>query len=278
MRSGLRSRSLPGCFVLPHWIKSKRTYRIRTFVRPVALCILTIHTCLICGISIPLPKQNHTLERFPCENCPCGCASAAFCWDKCCCHSDEEKLAWAQKEGVTPPDFLVKRVHGRDTRIVAKHTRPDACCDQMYIAPAPSKSCCSSREQSNSKSTRTCCSGKRPEVPQTADCNLNESDQSDLIATAPKGCCSTRSSSNGNAKDTTAQHVPQLGYKVVLLDPAMRCLGIKLTLMLFSNNWIPDLGPNYAVLDPICLGWLCLQDDQFESVILSVDGPVPRVV
>lgn len=42
-------------------------------------------------------------ERYPCENCPCGCASAGECWRRCCCHTPEERLAWAIENGVRPP-------------------------------------------------------------------------------------------------------------------------------------------------------------------------------
>jgi len=48
-------------------------------------------------------------ERFPCEGCLCGCATAEQCWDDCCCHSLEERWAWAKANGVTPPPkFLAK--------------------------------------------------------------------------------------------------------------------------------------------------------------------------
>lgn len=42
-------------------------------------------------------------ERFPCESCGCGCASATECWTHCCCHSEHERLVWAIENGVLPP-------------------------------------------------------------------------------------------------------------------------------------------------------------------------------
>jgi hypothetical protein len=45
-------------------------------------------------------------ERFPCEACGCGCASAHECWTACCCHTPVERLAWAIREGVQPPEGL----------------------------------------------------------------------------------------------------------------------------------------------------------------------------
>lgn len=42
-------------------------------------------------------------ERFPCEECGCGCASAKECWTHCCCHSEHQRLIWALTHGVMPP-------------------------------------------------------------------------------------------------------------------------------------------------------------------------------
>ncbi|TWT94701.1 hypothetical protein Pla52n_55260 [Stieleria varia] len=73
-------------------------------------------------------------ERFPCENCACGCPSAAFCWDQCCCHSDTEKLKWAEANGVVPPAFLLARV-----------------AQSNAVAPATG-SCCHCKKQSTCES------------------------------------------------------------------------------------------------------------------------------
>ncbi|MBS0190715.1 MAG: hypothetical protein U0573_02335 [Phycisphaerales bacterium] len=43
------------------------------------------------------------LERYPCEDHACGCASAAECWAHCCCHTPRQRLAWAIRHGVRPP-------------------------------------------------------------------------------------------------------------------------------------------------------------------------------
>ncbi|TWU19959.1 hypothetical protein [Allorhodopirellula heiligendammensis] len=85
-------------------------------------------------IGLPfLAPSPEKMGRFPCENCSCGCATADFCWDKCCCHSDIEKLQWAADHNVTPPAFLVARVsstHGRESlaKLNAKTTDASCCC------------------------------------------------------------------------------------------------------------------------------------------------------
>ena len=61
-------------------------------------------------------------ERFPCEACGCGCRTARQCWLNCCCHSDEERLDWADREGVEVPGFARGALRGalarRDHRVV----------------------------------------------------------------------------------------------------------------------------------------------------------------
>lgn len=48
-------------------------------------------------------------ERYPCESCGCGCASAKECWTHCCCHSEHQRLTWAIENGVIPPEGVVFR-------------------------------------------------------------------------------------------------------------------------------------------------------------------------
>jgi hypothetical protein len=54
-----------------------------------------------------LARWSPLRERFPCEGCACGCLSARDCWTNCCCHSPAERLAWARRNGVTPPAYAV---------------------------------------------------------------------------------------------------------------------------------------------------------------------------
>lgn len=85
----------------------------------------------VCFVPANVAKLSSSAERFPCEHCVCGCFSAAYCWDKCCCHTDEEKLVWAKENGVQPLEFLVDRVRdrhedGESNRVVPKR----ACCQK----------------------------------------------------------------------------------------------------------------------------------------------------
>lgn len=93
--------------------------------------------------ALPVAKRASS-ERHPCESCACGCSSAAFCWDKCCCHTDVQKLEWAARNGVEPPEFLVDRVaeqQQRESQRLAKQSISSCCAKKS----AP-KSCCSAKD------------------------------------------------------------------------------------------------------------------------------------
>ncbi len=100
-----------------------------------------------------------TFERFPCENCACGCASAHECWTACCCHSTPERLAWAIREGVEPPESV--EFTDAEWMAAANHLRPgSATCsmcvvsikgrlaDGVAVAAEPDEgSCCGSADE-----------------------------------------------------------------------------------------------------------------------------------
>ncbi|QDU91569.1 hypothetical protein Pla175_49980 [Pirellulimonas nuda] len=66
---------------------------------------------LVVATGMPLPARvgppRSGAERFPCENCPCGCATAEHCWRDCCCLTPPQRLAWARRVGVRPPGFAL---------------------------------------------------------------------------------------------------------------------------------------------------------------------------
>lgn len=98
------------------------------------MVLLTVMTAGIVGLPILAPRTPKT-GRFPCENCLCGCPTAEFCWDKCCCHTDVEKLQWAAEQGVVPPAFLIARMedsgHSKamSWNSIARAPSPASCCE-----------------------------------------------------------------------------------------------------------------------------------------------------
>lgn len=66
-------------------------------------------------------------ERFPCEGCACGCVSAAHCWTSCCCHTLDERLAWAEAHGVPIPREIALLAY-RHLEAKARESNLPACC------------------------------------------------------------------------------------------------------------------------------------------------------
>jgi hypothetical protein len=111
-------------------------------LRRRAVATATVVAVAACAVGVPVPAylQKHSVERYPCEQHPCGCMDAESCWRDCCCMTHGEKLAWARQAGVRPPAFVVAAA-AREI-IVAKTSHPagGGCCS----AKATPKSCCSS--------------------------------------------------------------------------------------------------------------------------------------
>lgn len=108
------------------------------------MMLVAWYAVLVIGVPIPMPRQAFS-ERFPCENCHCGCSSAEQCWNNCCCHTLEERLAWAKREGVQPPASVSK--------LAEKQNTAPACCVAKQPVQRPVRSCCSAKS-----SAKACCS------------------------------------------------------------------------------------------------------------------------
>lgn len=75
------------------------------------------------GIPIPVRATPATSQPFPCQHRACGCRTAQQCWEKCCCFTHEQKLAWARQHGVEPP-------------AIARQQTSD-CCQTCEATPEP---------------------------------------------------------------------------------------------------------------------------------------------
>jgi hypothetical protein len=81
------------------------TRRLR---RPLVWLLIAQQLWAGAGIALPGPAAGAgSAERFPCEHCGCGCRSAERCWTQCSCSTYEEKVAWAQRNGVAVPEYAV---------------------------------------------------------------------------------------------------------------------------------------------------------------------------
>lgn len=105
-----------------------------------------VYAGLAAGLPLPAgrsPEREKNQQRFPCENCPCGCSTAERCWSDCCCHTPAQRLAWARREGVRPPTeaLLAARRAGLDVSPwLAKTPKPSVCT--AGASPNPTRCCC----------------------------------------------------------------------------------------------------------------------------------------
>src|SRR5918994_3191755 len=103
---------------LPVWpaLILSRMFRVAAFswsIRRQAIAVLAMIGLLAATVGIPVlrpvrgPGGKDLSQPFPCMHSVCGCQDAAACWQGCCCHTNREKVAWAEANGVTPPDYVV---------------------------------------------------------------------------------------------------------------------------------------------------------------------------
>lgn len=68
------------------------------------LLLMTIwaaHLPLPYRLAKPVGKDRS--RPFPCQDRPCGCRTAEQCWQRCCCFSREQRLAWLQQYAIRVP-------------------------------------------------------------------------------------------------------------------------------------------------------------------------------
>ncbi len=224
-------------------------------VRSIVACLLLAIGLLAFGVPISIPVEKDIRQRFPCEARPCGCDSAAKCWEKCCCHTDEQKIAWAEKNGVEPPSFLVERVASSRKSSVSK-----------AVASA----------QTTSKPT--CCSSaatkKKP-----ACCSTSPEHESDVLTSSTRSCCnSVAATQNDNdvKPEVTNKYKRTKRTKLVLLTSIADCNGLAMCIEVLTNC-LPTQSASKSNDSKPLVYTLLLHDEFFLNPPDQVDGPVPRI-
>lgn len=113
-----------------------RSHAHRLVRNLVAICLTLLYLVLAVGFPLGGPRPG-AAERFPCENCSCGCSSAEQCWQNCCCFSPAERLAWADQEGVTPPPSVVAKLKGTAGKTTSVGCATGGCCCASQSEPKP---------------------------------------------------------------------------------------------------------------------------------------------
>lgn len=132
----------------------------KTSNRAVALLVLVAF--LLANFPIPLPSYLFAPYRgdlesvaspedpsqtdptpFPCQNGHCGCSTARKCWTDCCCHTPSQRRQWAERRGITPPDYAVLNEPKQETPTGQKVA--SCCSTKLTKAKVEAKSDGSSR-------------------------------------------------------------------------------------------------------------------------------------
>ncbi len=143
-------------------------------------------------VRLPVAKvvDSGEVERFPCETCPCGCATADYCWKKCCCHSLAARLAWARREGVRPPQHAIAaaKAAGLDTTPWNEPPSQDGLVLASFVENKASQQCANcpkKRCHKNSTAKVRLLTFKPVIVLHAIACQGMTSDGTFLVATPP---------------------------------------------------------------------------------------------
>jgi hypothetical protein len=228
---------------------------LRRTVRPFALCLLCLYIFGTFGIVLPPPKNHAPSERYPCEFSPCGCLSASHCWEKCCCFTDEEKVKWAEENGVPVPEYLRDRL--RDKALVPDD-KAQTKIAMMCVNPGE-KGCGNSSAKENSTDSMQI----RTEPTASMLAQIFHSFFGSGVAEPPEERAKSKSTS--------------VHSRVVLLDSSLKCHGLESLLVMLSSCLLPDSNPVIAQAGSVATTWYKPCDELFRSISLDVAGPVPRV-
>lgn len=206
--------------------------RIGGWRRGAAGVALLCHLLTTFGFPLPSPpadKSKGGSQPFPCQARPCGCLTAEACWQgDCCCFTIEEKLHWAEENGIEPPDHVRPLVESRKSRTAPPPKKKKSCCAEAEALPepAPAPTCC----EKGKSAAPSCATGA------TADCPQCD-------AKSAPTCCEPKPPREDRAHDRS-------GVRWVIGVYAQKCRGEgPAGLFLLDPGIAPDLTP-VVILEP----------------------------
>lgn len=116
-----------------------------------------MYALLMSGIPLPVSfvavaeVEKDRSRPFPCMDRKCGCRTADQCWRSCCCHTVEERVAWAHANGVEVPAFVQAELAAEPRVEQACAVRRAGCADCEAVRQAEvaeqAASCCETEQQ-----------------------------------------------------------------------------------------------------------------------------------
>jgi hypothetical protein len=119
---------------------------------------LFAYLAAVFGFPLPIWTAKDRSVPFPCQDRPCGCRSAAECWQSCCCFTREEHLAWARANNVESPAGYATNGWNDGPK---RQAQVDCC--------QPKKACCSKESSCPTSAacglaTKSCNSDAKPQA------------------------------------------------------------------------------------------------------------------
>lgn len=226
-----------------------------------------------CAIWLPVPQvsspEKDRSKPYPCMDRPCGCASAGQCWKQCCCFTNQQKLAWAESNGVTVPDFVVAAAAQEKTQKTAI-SRPK--CAHCAAATNRSSTTFSVKHILNSIDT----------IVSVEICSWSfnaESDASEDISCVSRGENSCSSACSDKEQPTLIQEIPsdkcldsdEASASYFCGIAALECRGLTSLWQILSVTMLPDKAcPEVMGQD------LMTQVPAFDQVVCSCAWPPPE--
>jgi hypothetical protein len=96
---------------------------------------LALFAATAVGIPLPVFEGTQAGVRFPCQGHRCGCRSLEQCWQKCCCFSRNEQLAWARRNRVSVPGYMLadhNDHHDYDSKMHDGCSTTPPCCAKRH--------------------------------------------------------------------------------------------------------------------------------------------------
>ena len=93
------------------------------------------------GVASERMAAKDRTKPFPCMNKPCGCLSAKQCFQKCCCHTPAETLAWAEQNDLSSEILRAlqrrvdQRTHPKQNRNQSGQKVQGTCCHTGDLKP-----------------------------------------------------------------------------------------------------------------------------------------------
>jgi hypothetical protein len=194
------------------------------------------------GFPLPVvPVKDHS-QRYPCEHHLCGCRNAEDCWRHCCCHTPEERWAWARANGIEPPAYAERPV---------------------------------------SDGWRTARLRDRAEAASCPNCRRESAGQQNASSTSPRPCCAGHANGRSCCQaqppkpTTEAERKPGAAVGWVAGMAAQQCRGVS-TLWLSSGAVLPP--PPRVAWNPclVPLGWVSCPEASPRTIAHLPAVPPPR--